>query len=204
MAELWNFLKTWHCHGACRHESCFLAALRGFRQGAVYGVRIRLPHAVVMTFLFRTGTLQQKLKWIFDATLTHSRNLAYYVTIYKILSCAVRHITQSDTKFAPIIAGAIGGVLVFGKDNPVNTQINLYVFSRIFLGFVHTLVKYDTVPKISVAYPLFAGFTWACVMYLFEFEKENLQGSLQASMTELYHHADKYPKNPANPLEFFM
>lgn len=32
-----------------------LAALKGLRNGAVYGVRIRLPHALVMTFLFGKG-----------------------------------------------------------------------------------------------------------------------------------------------------
>lgn len=31
-----------------------LAILKGFRNGIVYGAKIRLPHALVMTFLFRT------------------------------------------------------------------------------------------------------------------------------------------------------
>jgi peroxisomal membrane protein 4 len=30
-----------------------LSILKGFRNGFVYGAKIRLPHAVVMTFLFR-------------------------------------------------------------------------------------------------------------------------------------------------------
>ena len=31
-----------------------LTIVKGFRNGLVYGAKIRLPHALVMTFLFRT------------------------------------------------------------------------------------------------------------------------------------------------------
>lgn len=30
-----------------------LSVVKGFRNGIVYGAKIRLPHALVMTFLFR-------------------------------------------------------------------------------------------------------------------------------------------------------
>ena len=33
----------------------YLAILKGLRNGLVYGVKIRAPHAFVMTFLFRSG-----------------------------------------------------------------------------------------------------------------------------------------------------
>jgi len=34
----------------------YLAAIKGLRNGLIYGVKIRAPHAFVMTFLFQTGT----------------------------------------------------------------------------------------------------------------------------------------------------
>ena len=34
----------------------YLAVLKGARNGLVYGAKIRFPHALVMTFLFRPGT----------------------------------------------------------------------------------------------------------------------------------------------------
>uniref|UniRef100_A0A671PIW3 Wu:fe02h09 n=1 Tax=Sinocyclocheilus anshuiensis TaxID=1608454 RepID=A0A671PIW3_9TELE len=34
-----------------------LAVVRGFRNGAVYGAKIRAPRALVMTFLFRSGSI---------------------------------------------------------------------------------------------------------------------------------------------------
>jgi len=33
-----------------------LSIVKGTRNGLVYGAKIRFPHALVMTFLFQTGT----------------------------------------------------------------------------------------------------------------------------------------------------
>lgn len=42
--------------------------LSAARQGASYGAKIRLPHALVMTFLFQKGTLESKIKRIVQVT----------------------------------------------------------------------------------------------------------------------------------------
>jgi len=53
--------------------------------GARYGVKIRLPHALLMTMLFKRGmTAQQKLKIILKLTLDHSCSLAAFATVYKL------------------------------------------------------------------------------------------------------------------------
>lgn len=33
-----------------------LSILKGFRSGIVYGAKVRFPHALVMTILFKTGS----------------------------------------------------------------------------------------------------------------------------------------------------
>ena len=33
-----------------------LAIVKGFRNGLVYGAKVRFPHALVMTFLFQSGS----------------------------------------------------------------------------------------------------------------------------------------------------
>jgi peroxisomal membrane protein 4 len=38
------------------HYQPFLALIKGFRNGLVYGAKVRFPHALVMTFLFRDGS----------------------------------------------------------------------------------------------------------------------------------------------------
>lgn len=32
-----------------------LSIVKGFRSGVVYGAKVRFPHALVMTFLFKSG-----------------------------------------------------------------------------------------------------------------------------------------------------
>ena len=53
--------------------------------GGKYGTKIRLPHAAVMTFLFRKETsVQEKLRIVMKLTFAHSRNLASFAAIYKV------------------------------------------------------------------------------------------------------------------------
>ena len=87
--------------------SYILAVLRGFRQGIVYGAKIRFPHALVMTMVFRDGSLQEKFKAIFEATYQHSRNLGCYVTIYKAVSLGLRWLNNKKQHPLQAIIGFI-------------------------------------------------------------------------------------------------
>ena len=96
-----------------------------------------------------------------------------------------------------ISAGGIGGAIIWGQRTSVNHQINLYVFSRIFMGLIRSGVErgYFNGKLWKKWYILFAAITWAIVMYLFEFEEHNLSRSLAASMRYLYHNEMKKPKD---------
>jgi len=60
-----------------------LSALVG---GARYGVKIRFPHALVMTLLFRQDlSSQEKLKMIIELACQHAFSLASFATIYKFV-----------------------------------------------------------------------------------------------------------------------
>ena len=62
------------------------AILSGLVGGARYGVKIRLPHAALMTILFRRDLdTQDKIRTVIKLVWEHSRNLASFVTIYKSL-----------------------------------------------------------------------------------------------------------------------
>lgn len=184
-----SFLTTHHCSGVCAHDSCFLSIIRGFRHGAWYGAKIRFPHALVMTFLFRGGSFTDKMRDIFNATFQHSRNLALYVSLYKLVTCLMRHFRGVESPINSLVGGAVGGAIMFGSNNPVNSQINMYVMSRVILGGVKALSANGYLPTeqhIPHAYTIYAATTWALVMYLFEFQKKHLQKSLTTSMTYLY------------------
>ncbi|KAI9333618.1 Tim17/Tim22/Tim23/Pmp24 family-domain-containing protein [Obelidium mucronatum] len=140
--------------------------IKGFRNGMVYGARIRFPHALVMQFLFGSGTLEQKIQRIIEATVQHSKNLAFFVTIYKTLMVLQRRIKGREDSADSFIAGLIGGYMVFGEDNNINQQPH--------------------------AFPIFAAVVWGIVMWQFRYERDVLQGSLQASMQFLYNDSEVF------------
>eukprot|EP00537_Pseudo-nitzschia_pungens_P005956 CAMPEP_0172362202 /NCGR_PEP_ID=MMETSP1060-20121228/5868_1 /TAXON_ID=37318 /ORGANISM="Pseudo-nitzschia pungens, Strain cf. cingulata" /LENGTH=225 /DNA_ID=CAMNT_0013084653 /DNA_START=102 /DNA_END=776 /DNA_ORIENTATION=+ len=68
--------------------SAVVSALIG---GATYGVKIRLPHALVMTCLFRKDlSSKQKIYTILNLVYEHASNLAAFATIYKLVLAALK------------------------------------------------------------------------------------------------------------------
>ena len=45
----------------CPHKSCILACIRGSRNGFYYASRLRFAHAFVMSFLFGSGDVKDRL-----------------------------------------------------------------------------------------------------------------------------------------------
>lgn len=71
-----------------------------------------------MIFLFRSGTVREKLALIFRATKTHAQNLAKYATVYKITMLVLKHMGSEpgkEGKLDTFFAGLLGGYLVFGR-----------------------------------------------------------------------------------------
>lgn len=102
----------------------------GARNGFVYGVKVRAPHAFVMSILFQSGTFQQKLRFVYKATKQHALNLAKFVSIYKTALLLQKTLNggkrrQWDTFFA----GLLGGWYVFGERNAVNEQVSALSYS---------------------------------------------------------------------------
>lgn len=101
-----------------------LTIIKGFRNGIVYGAKIRFPHALVMTFLFRYGDVLSKLRWILTATKQHSLNLGMFVAIFKSIMLLLKKVNYIPLQWHSLIAGFIGGYLIFGDNDPINNQVN--------------------------------------------------------------------------------
>lgn len=189
-----------------------LAVLKAARNGAVYGTKVRFPHALVMIVLFRSGTIREKAGLVFRATRTHARNLAKFATIYKLTCMLLKNYGATPGKEGPydsFISGLLGGYVVFGqrsrsgKISSVNQQIVVYVFARVVLALARLAVKPGYgLPGVSeparsgaishYAWPVFASVSWASVMHLFKWHAAELQPSLRSSMTYIYANADHW------------
>ncbi|KAH8717895.1 hypothetical protein BB8028_0002g11580 [Beauveria bassiana] len=191
-----------------------LSLVKTARNGAVYGAKVRFPHALVMVFLFRSGTFRQKCQLVFRATKKHASNLARFATIYKLVLLALKHYGPTPGKEGPydsFFAGLVGGYFVFGQRSPrtgkissVSQQIVIYIFARVCLGLAKIAVKPGATPlpwvadeplrsRInSAAWPVFAALSWGTVMLLFKYHPDELQSSLRSSMTYIYKDCDSW------------
>ncbi|KAF3769221.1 peroxisomal membrane protein 4 [Cryphonectria parasitica EP155] len=193
-----------------------LAVVKGARNGAVYGTKVRFPHALVMIFLFRSGTFREKFWLVFRATRTHARNLAKFATIYKLTCMLLKHYgpgqAGKEGPYDTLVAGLLGGYVVFGgrsrtsgKISSVNQQIVIYVFARVVLALARLAVKNGSpfaLPLVSkeptssrvsyYAWPVFASVSWGMVMWLFRHHPEDLQPSLRSSMSYIYAQSNEW------------
>ncbi|KAH7104188.1 peroxisomal membrane protein 4 [Auriculariales sp. MPI-PUGE-AT-0066] len=171
----------------------YLAVLKGVRNGIVYGVKIRFPHAVVMSVLFGRGDWQSRVQHIFRATKSHASNLGLYVGLYKLLMLIQKKSNGKQRDYDSLVAGGIAGYVMFGRErSAVNEQIVLYVTARIVAGMLpraHEPTPGAVARPISPTYPSYAALatvTWAVVMWLFQHYPERVQPGMFSSMTYLY------------------
>ena len=189
--------------------------LKGLAHGLTYGTKIRAPHALVMTLLFKTEmSIPEKFKRIVKLTFLHARNLATFVTIYKFVIAILGRVSfpvearplsssgHPARQWHALVAGAVGGWIVWSHYNAVNYQIVLYLLSRIVVALVRVLARRKIFPfnrfSFKPTYPYLAIGTWSLVMWLFEFHPETLHGSLADSMRYLYHESNTLLTSPSH------
>lgn len=161
--------------------------VKGFRNGLVYGAKVRFPHSVVMTFLFHKGSLREKITFILQATYQHARNLAICASLYRLLMTLLSKLQGGKKSWHTFLSAFVCGYIVFGEENKVNTQICLYILSRITFGLTRVAVRKGLLPTPHFnTFPLFAGLMWACNLWLFENHQTTLQPSLQSSLTYIF------------------
>lgn len=178
----------------------YLAILKGARNGLVYGVKVRFPHALIMAILFGRGDWKTRLRAILRATKEHALNLAKFVSLYKVLLLLQQRINGGKERSADtFVAGLIGGYVVFGNRTAVNEQIVLYVVSRVVASFLPRSGRpYSSsspsssgavakpVPPDTRYFSVFAALAWGAVMWLFKHRGETIQPGMFNSMTYLY------------------
>ncbi|KAJ5291076.1 hypothetical protein N7478_000327 [Penicillium angulare] len=178
----------------------FLSLLKGARNGIVYGSKVRFPHALVF---------REKAKLVLNATRQHARNLSTFAIVYKASMIILRNINPSgvgkEGRYDSFVAGLLGGYTVFGRQpGSVSQQIVIYVFARVMLSLAKLAVEPNMHPlsplvtpearaKIyEYAWPAFASFTWAFVMYIFRWYPDTLVSSLRSSMVYIYADSDHW------------
>lgn len=163
-----------------------LALTKAVRNGAVYGTKIRFPHALVMTLLFRKGTPRQKILSIFNATRQHARNLALFAFIYKGLLLVFRGVstqslpqkwtksrsmgngtvsphatferklTSRESSGDSFFAGLVAGYVVFGRQP--NSSVAQQIVIYVFARVCLGFAKLAVMPRTPRAPAMAAGY----------------------------------------------
>ena len=103
-----------------------------------YGGKVRFVHSLVMTILFRSGSLESKIISILKMTWEHARNLGIFVLIYKSLVCLMRHLFNSRSPLFNFISGFFASYFTLSRESTaVNMQIMLYLLSRDILAIAN-------------------------------------------------------------------
>ena len=78
----------------CGHESCPISSMKALRNGFYYGGRVRFMHSLVMTILFKKGTLREKITNIIELTFEHGKTLGFFAFCFKSLLCLLRRVKE--------------------------------------------------------------------------------------------------------------
>ena len=181
------------------------SAYRGYRNGIVTGVRIRIPYilqSVIYAAIFRTPSEFRKVRFVIKQMFHHGKNLGSFVGIYKLITYICRNHLNIRNGIDSWIAGLIGGSIAFGESKgisgAVNNQIVLYLFARGVDGGLRALATNGYIPDIMdittpKGFRLFAGFSLALILYLTEYQPKALRSGFMSTMEHLYHESNKGP-----------
>jgi peroxisomal membrane protein 4 len=188
-----------------------LVLLRALRLGAAYGIRIRMPHALVMNVLYgRDKSVRGIVQRVLGITWEHGRNLASFAVIYKAVLVALRTVYsllgmvdasspvgKPASPWHAAAAGALGAYLVWTPQSSVNLQILFYLVSRVLFALFRLLAQKGVQPFASLrfesVYPVLSVGVWSAVMWLYETHTDALHPSLASSMHDIYRDSNALP-----------
>ncbi|OMJ09328.1 Peroxisomal membrane protein 4 [Smittium culicis] len=125
------------------------------------------------------GSLKKKLTSILKATREHSFKLG-------------TRLDFMGEGLNTFVSGFVGGYLVFGKNDSINNQLALYLFSRTITAIFK---KGWSASKLSVpdnAFAIFSALCWGTVMMMHSLDSKSLQASLTSSMDYIYFDSEKW------------
>jgi peroxisomal membrane protein 4 len=179
-----------------------LTLAKAARNGAVFGAKVRFPHALATVMMFGQGNLLSRLMVVLQLTRQHSKMLALYAFAYKAIMVLLRNSFSEGKElgFYSAIAGGVAGCFVFGSRNPINEQLVMYAVSRglatVVIPKVKKIIKSAQQSQVKISpfstqdpnlnFRIFATVSWAFAMYLYTQQRNRMGSSLVGTMDYLY------------------
>lgn len=152
-----------------------------------------------ITFVFRSGTLREKIAWILEATREHAVHLGQFALYYKLFRNLLAWIKAKEDQSDSFYAGLLGGYLAFGRNyGAINRQIVMYGFCQVLIGLGRIMTappaKGRPATAITVSnpelrttlyengWPVFASLISASMMYMYRWHPGSMQATARSSL----------------------
>ena len=169
-------------------------AIKGFRNGLAYGIKVRTPHAIMMNVLWSRTNVTDMSKKVYHAVKTHSTKLAYFAIVYKLVLAILRKYTPAgNAEWPTLVVGALCGGLFFGEDEAIVNQVNTYCLTRISSGFLFILLEKYNIKISKVGLKVYAAIIWGIMMWMSTYHGHQMQKTVKSSMDYIYRESDVHP-----------
>ncbi|GET89606.1 peroxisomal membrane protein 4, putative [Leishmania tarentolae] len=171
----------------------FFTAIKGFRNGVVYGTRVRAPHALVLNLVWSKSPYSSMPKKIFNVTMTHAFGLGYSSVTFAVVRGLLRKLQGTTHAWHNALAGFMIGALFWGDPtNGVHIQMMMYILARIVCALYHLLTSKWAVSMPPVAYRLYMGCLWCLTIMFLMYSPDKLQSSMAQSLTYIFKDSGKF------------
>ncbi|EPY29622.1 peroxisomal membrane protein 4 [Strigomonas culicis] len=172
-----------------------LSALKAFRNGVVYGTRVRAPHALVLNLVWGRGPLSGIPRKIFEVTKTHAVGLGCSGLLFTLVRVLLRQLQGGRVHmWHHMLGGFLVGCCFWGDaSSGIHQQMLMYLLARNICSLYQLLMeKYATFEMPACSYRIFMGVLWATVLTLFMHAPTTQQASLRHSLQYIYLDSAKY------------
>lgn len=177
----------------CDHNSCLLACVKAFRNGAVYGGSLRFFHSITIGAFFKYYSFKNFKEfalYVSNQTYHHALYLGLFSLLYKLFFCFLTKITKKKSKYNAFIAGCLAGFLVFGEKTNVKYNIILFLLGRSLMGVSQAFSKKLKMQKMKL-FPYLSALCCGIALFIYEDDKSVLTPSLSKSLGYLIKDSDK-------------
>lgn len=168
-------------------------ALKGFRNGVVYGTRVRAPHALVLNLVWSKAPYRTIPGKVLQVTKTHALGLGWSAVVFALTRGILQRLQGTRQIWHDALAGFLIGFLFWGNpSNGVHIQMMMYMIARVICALYHLLSARMRLNIPTKAYRFFSGALWSCTILFLLYEPQMLQSSMLQSLRYIFQDSGRF------------
>lgn len=167
--------------------------LKGFRNGVVYGTRVRAPHALVLNLVWSKAPYRTIPRKVWDVTLQHALGLGGSAVTFAAVRGALERIRGHSSVLHDGLAGFMIGFVFWGNScSNVHLQMMMYMLSRVLCALYNVVVSRANLKVPSFMYRVYMGVLWAATVIVLSVSPTALQSSMRQSLEYIFYESSRF------------